>query len=83
MVAKKLSSNAVPSKDPATYTSTQIENNKDGLFVAKIITDKAMFGKTITIQSNGGSKRKRRGKNYIVFHFVPQAICLSSESDEG
>ena len=68
VVAKKLDGNAVPSKDPATYTSTQIENNEDGLFVAKIITDRAMFGKKITIQSTSGSKRKRRG--IFVVRFV-------------
>lgn len=68
VVVKRLSSSSVPSQDPSVYTQKDIEDGKDGIFVAMVVTNRALFGKVVEIKSTStAAKRKRRAIKVVDF----------------
>ena len=62
MIAKKLESSVAPTINPSIYSNQDILNGRDGLFVAKVVTDWKLFGKIVEIQSRDATpSRKKRG----------------------
>ena len=50
---------ALPKVNPRAYTNADIKSNKDGLYVAKRVFDRNLFGTEVVI-GKSSSKRKRR-----------------------
>ncbi|XP_066915195.1 receptor-type tyrosine-protein phosphatase S-like isoform X3 [Clytia hemisphaerica] len=87
IVAKKLKSSVTPTVDPYTYTEDDINNGNDGLFVVKIITDRALFGTTVTIKSTSTtSKRRRRDiteKSFTLEADTYYTTFIRGETEDG